>query len=133
MTRTFPILISATLLLGATDVAGADRVKAGQWETTITVASSKPMGTKYCLTAADAKAMNGDVATLREYVKKTTAEQSGGRCTVKDVKLSGNQTTVTIVCGRTEVTNTTKYFGDRFESSDSNNTKVVGKRLGACP
>lgn len=132
MIRTFAVLLTATLL-GTINADAADRVKAGQWEATMTLASSKPMVTKYCITAPDAQAMNGDEASLRRYVERSTAQQTAGRCTVKDVKLSGNQTVVTLVCGKAEVTNTTKYFGDRFESSDSNDTKVVGKRVGACP
>jgi hypothetical protein len=134
MIRTFAApLFSAVLLLGAASAAAADRVQAGQWETTMTVGSAKPVVTKYCITPAEARQMSGDLATLRKYVEESTTANTGGRCAVKKVALNGNQTVVTIACGKTEVVGTTTYHGDRYESSDSAGSTVVGKRLGACP
>jgi hypothetical protein len=122
----------AVLLLCATSVVAADRVQSGEWETTMTMGSTKPMVSKHCITAAEAKLMNGDVATLRKYVEESTAKNTAGRCTVKDVALNGNRTTVTIACGKTVVSSTTTYHGDRYESTSSNGSSLAGKRLGAC-
>lgn len=119
----------ATLLLTA-----ADRVKAGQWESTMTMAAGKPMVTKYCITDADARMMNGDLATLRKYLVDSTAKNTGGRCTVKSLELRDNHTTIAkLTCGKTEIVNTTTYSGDRYSSTSSNNVTVAGKRVGACP
>lgn len=134
MTRMFAVsLLSATLLLSATNLAAADRIQAGQWESKMTLGTGKPMLTKYCITAADAASMNGDLATLRKYLEESTAASTKGVCTVKNVTLNGNRTVVTLVCNKNEVTNTTTYHGDRYESTSSNGATVDGKRLGSCP
>jgi len=126
-------LLSSALLFCAADASAADRVQAGQWETTLTGATPQPMVTKYCITAAEARAMNGDLATLRKYLEESTAANTKGRCAVKDVELDGNRTVVTMKCGKTEVVGTTTYHGDRYESTSSNGSTVTGRRLGACP
>jgi hypothetical protein len=123
---------SGILFLSASNAAAADRVQAGEWENKMTMGAAKPTLTKHCITAAEAKAMNGDVAVLRKYLEQSTAANTRGRCTVKSVELKANVTTVTIACGKTEVTSTTTYHGDHYESSSSNGTTLVGKRLGAC-
>ncbi len=130
MTRLLAVLLTCATTLAA---AAADRVQAGQWETNMTSGSAKPIVGKYCISAAEAKAMSGDVATLRKYVEESTKANTAGRCTVKAVALNGDRTVITIACGKTEITNTTTYRGDRFESTSSNGTIVAGKRLGACP
>ena len=121
------------VMLYSTSAAAADRVQAGQWETKMTIGSGKPMVTKYCITAAEARSMNGDEATLRKYLVESTAANTGGRCLVRSVTLKDDVTTVAIVCGKTEVVTSTSYHGDKYESSSSNGAKVAGKRLGACP
>lgn len=97
------------------------------------VGTGKPMVTKFCITAADAKSMSGDEATLRKYLEESTDKNTGGRCAVKSVKLDGNRTVVNMVCGRTEIVTTTTYYGDRYEATTSNGAVVSGKRLGDCP
>jgi hypothetical protein len=135
VTRQFAVTLfsSATLLLGAANVAAAGRVQAGQWETRLTMGSGKPMLTKYCITTGEAESMNGDEATLRKYLEQSTATNTKGRCTVKSVKVDDNRTIVTVVCGKSEVVTTTTYHGDHYESSSSSGATVVGKRLGDCP
>lgn len=127
--------IFGVLLLSfvTTSLHAADRVQAGQWETTLTMGAGKPMVSKYCIGAAEAKAMNGDEAGLRKYLEESTAANTKGRCSVKSVELEDDTTTVALVCGRTEVASTTRYFGDRYESKSSNGTVVAGKRIGDCP
>jgi len=126
------LLSFSILLLVAPPVRAADRVQAGEWETKATIAG-KPTVTKHCITAEEARLMNGDEATLRKYVEQSTAEKTRGRCAVKSVSVSGNKTVVTIACGSVSVTGTTIYHGDHYESTSSNGTSLVGKRLGACP
>ena len=84
------VIVSATLFCSA-DALAADRVQAGEWETTMTGIGPSPMVTKYCISAKEAKAMSGDLATLRKFVTESTAEKTGGRCSVKDVELKGNR------------------------------------------
>ena len=123
----------ATLVFGARNTAAADRVQAGEWETKLTLGSAEPMLTRYCITAADAESMNGDLATLRKYLEESTETNTQGTCKVKKVELNDNRSIVTIACGETEVVGTTTYHGDRFEASSSDGSTVTGKRIGACP
>src|SRR4051794_13796126 len=83
--------------------AAADRVRAGQWETTMTVGQGKPAVTTHCITSSEAGLMNGDAAALRKYVEESTAQKTKGRCAVRSVVVEGNRTIVTIACGKTEV------------------------------
>jgi hypothetical protein len=120
-------------LLAAPQTFAAARVQAGQWETKLTIGSSKPMRTEYCITPQEAALMNGDLATLRKYLEQSTREKTAGRCAIRDVAIKGNQTIVTIACGKSVVVGTTTYHGDRYESSSSDGSSVMGKRVGDCP
>lgn len=124
--------VSMMFVFVASQAFAADRVKAGRWETTLTMGSATPMRTEYCVTAAEAGKMNGDAATLRKYLQESTAEKTNGRCALRDVKIKGKQTIVTIACGRTEVVGTTTYHGDRYEATNSDGSRVAGKRVGDC-
>jgi Protein of unknown function (DUF3617) len=123
------LLSIAMLALTVAEVRATDRVHPGQWETTIS-AGGQDRVMKSCVTAAEASAANGDEKTFRDSVVKT-AQDAG--CTVKDVKVSGNQVTSDATCGGHQSTSTTTYHGDWFEVTSSTGTKVVAKRIGACP
>ena len=124
------LLLSITMLaLTVAEVRAADRVQPGQWETTISAGGRDRVLTS-CVTAAEASAANGDEKTFRASVVKA-AEEAG--CTVKDVKVSGNQVTSDATCGGMQATSTTTYHGDWYEQTSSNGTKVRAKRVGACP
>jgi len=117
------------LALTITAAHAADRVQPGQWETTIT-SGGRDRVLKSCVTAAEANVANGDEKTFQQSVVKT-AEDAG--CTVKDVKVSGNQVISDASCGGHQNTSTTTYHGDWYEQTSSNGTKVRAKRVGACP
>ena len=123
------LLSIAMLALMPAEARAADRVQPGQWETTIT-AGARDRVLKSCVTAAEANVANGDEKTFRASMVKT-AEDAG--CTVKDVKVSGNQVTSDATCGGMQATSTTTYHGDWYEQTSSNGTKVRAKRVGACP
>lgn len=123
------LLFVALLALTVAVAHAADRVHPGQWETTIS-AGGRDRVMKSCVTAAEANAANGDEKTFRDSVVKT-AEQAG--CTIKDVKVSGNQVVSDATCGGHQATSTTTYHGDWYEQTSSNGSKVSAKRVGACP
>ena len=123
------VLSIAMLALTVTAACAADRVRAGQWETTIT-AGARDRVMKSCVTAAEANLANGDEKTFQQSVVKT-AEDAG--CTVRDVKVSGNQVTSDATCGGMQATSTTTYHGDWYEQVSSNGSKVRAKRVGPCP
>lgn len=135
MTNVFAVTLLSFAILapGAAMAGAAERVKAGQWETTLKLKSGEPVLTKNCVTAGEARFMNGDLATLRKYLEESTAANTQGRCAVKRVELNDNRVIVTMVCGKTETVGTTTYHGDRYESSSSGGVTIVGKRLGDCP
>ena len=124
------LLLSITMLaLTVAEVRAADRVQPGQWETTISAGGRDRVLTS-CVTAAEASAANGDEKTFQVSVVKT-AQDAG--CTVKDVKVSGNQVTSDATCGGMQATSTTTYHGDWYEQVSSNGSKVRAKRVGPCP
>jgi Protein of unknown function (DUF3617) len=123
------LLSIAMLALTVAEARAADRVQPGQWETTIS-AGGRDRVIKSCVTAAEASVANGDEKAFRASVVKT-AEDAG--CTVKDVKVSGNQVISDGTCGGMQNTSTTTYHGDWYEQTSSNGAKVRAKRVGACP
>jgi hypothetical protein len=123
------LLSIAMLALTVAEARAADRLQPGQWETTIS-AGGRDRAMQICVTAADARAVNGNEKTFEASVLKT-AQDAG--CTVKDVKVSGNQVTSDATCGGHQSTSTTTYHGDWFEVTSSTGAKVVAKRIGACP
>lgn len=123
------VLWIAMLALSVTPARAADRVHAGQWEITIgDGAQGAPM--RSCVTAGHANVANGDDKAFQEYLVKA-AEEVG--CTVKDVKVSGNQVTIDSACAGEQNMNTTTYHGDWYEQVNSNGMKIRAKRIGACP
>ena len=127
-THSSRMLIALLLLCSVAVASAAERVRAGLWETTITIAG-KPVVSSGCITEADAATMNGDAATIRAYLEKSSAKAG---CTVKNVTVNGNQVVVTNVCRRAENVGTTTYKGDSSETVNSNGAKVQSRRVGAC-
>lgn len=125
-----PFVLSITMLaLSVTPARGADRVHAGQWE--ITIGDGAPgSAMRSCVSAAHANVANADDKTFQQYLVKA-AEEVG--CTVKDVKVAGNQVTIDSVCAGEPNLNTTTYHGDWYEQVNSNGMKIRATRIGACP
>ena len=132
-TSAFVLLSLIVLGLNTPVAQAADRVRAGQWETTLAMKSGPPTTIKTCMTATEAGYLNGGSAALRKYLEKSTAEKTNGRCALKDLKVNGNEITATTVCGKTTTAVTTSYHGDRYASSSTGGVTIKGKRLGACP
>ena len=128
--RTNSLALSGLLLSGALAHAdAAERVHAGQWQTTANVAGQS-MTRSICLSADDAALINGDAASIKLYAEKVGAPAG---CKVKDVKISGNQVAVTSICASgKESVGTTTYHGDRYEAVNTNGTKAESKRVGDC-
>ncbi|HEV2042923.1 MAG TPA: DUF3617 family protein [Casimicrobiaceae bacterium] len=123
------VLSVAIIALTVAEARAADRVQPGQWETTISAGGQNRVMTS-CVTAAEVSAANGDEKTFQASVVKT-AQDAG--CTVKDIKVSGNQVTSDVTCGGQQSTSMTTFHGDSYEQTSSNGTTVRGKRVGACP
>ncbi len=123
---------SALLILMAASAQAAERVHAGQWETVLTTKQGAGTTTAACLTAAEAAFVNGDAAGLRKHLEESMTKNTRGRCTVKDVKVTELTVIVLTACGSNEMTATTTYHGDRFDTLTTSGTTITGRRLGAC-
>ena len=122
------LALFVAIAVPAAGAGAADRVHAGEWETTVE-SGGKTFSMKSCATPAQAAVMNGDDRMLREGIEKATA---GSGCTVTGVKASGNQVTVSSQCSMGANTGTTTYHGDSYDSENTNGTKVHAKRVGPC-
>ena len=129
-------IICKAVLLGAcafgcltVATAAANRVRAGQWETTLTIAG-RGVSRSTCLSQADADAINGDAQSIKAYAERVSTPAA---CKVTDVKIVGDQVVVTSVCaeGKQNV-GTTTYHGDTFETVNTNGAKSQSKWIGAC-
>ena len=133
----FTLLTLAALLLLATPSAwAAERMQVGQWEMTSLVRGHSQTST-HCVTAQEAKAVNGSAADLRAFLEETT---QAAHCKVENLKMEGTTVSYTTACATTSIDSTTTYHGDRFEmvmntkgGGDSALRTVKARRLGACP
>ena len=79
------VLLSACVFACCGLVAdAADRVRAGQWEQTLTVAG-RTIAKSTCLTQSDADAINGDARAIKAYTEKVNAPAG---CTVISARIS---------------------------------------------
>lgn len=140
---TLTLLSPRALLLGAliaspalcpSQLHAADRLTVGLYEGTATV-NGKDQPFTHCFTAAEAKNVNADAKTGRQYAE----EASKGVCNVTAYDITGATISMTVVCGKSVTTTVGTYHGDAFESEA---TRKVGdsvlvihtkaKRVGAC-
>jgi hypothetical protein len=123
------LLLSTLVTFLVLPAWAADRVRAGEWETTVNL-GGRSMTKSICLTQVDADAINGDAKSMRAFVEKIN---EGTNCKVDDIKANGNQVTVTSTCGDgKQRVGTTTYHGDSYETVTSNGMKAQSKRLGPC-
>jgi len=122
------LLLACAVAASTLPAVAADRVQAGQWETTLNMAG-RTMTRSICLTQSDADLINGDAKSIRTYADKVGAPAG---CKVTDVKINGNQVTVTSACANGENVGTTTYHGDAYETTNTNGAKAQSKRVGAC-
>jgi hypothetical protein len=126
--RYIPALLTCLLASLALSADAADRVHAGQWDTTMTV-NGKTRTLSACIPQGEADAMNGDANSIRAAVEKSTAATG---CKVTDVKVNGGQVIVASICAGKEGLGTTVYHGDSAETETANGAKFLARRVGAC-
>ena len=122
-----PIAAIAFACLALPAVA-ADRVHAGQWESTWT-GGGRSRTVSNCMSQGDADAMNGDAKAVRAYLEKIIPPSI---CKLSDIQLSGGKIVYTSVCNGATNVITTTYHGDSFESTDSQGSTSQAKRTGPC-
>jgi Protein of unknown function (DUF3617) len=133
MSAVFCLLLSTVTALHA-----EDRMRAGNWETTVTAADGKTATRNACLNAHDAATSNGSPEVIRAEAEKALAKS--GACKLKDFKIDAKSKTDTMVCGDDTIHNeTTFHGGDSFETTTTRTSGGVvtvahfkGRRTGDC-
>jgi uncharacterized protein (DUF2147 family) len=129
MTLRRALFVACAVVCSALPAAAADRVHAGQWDTTLEMLG-RSVTRSACISQSDADAINGDAKSIKAYVEKASAPAG---CRVTDVKISGNQVSVTTVCAAgKENVGTTTYHGESSETVNTNGAKSQSKRVGSC-
>ncbi len=126
------------MLATVTVLHAADRMRAGNWETTVTAAEGQTSKRNACLNAHDAAMSNGSPEVIRAETEKAMAKT--GACKLKDFNLDDKSKTETMVCGADTIHNeTTFHGGDSFETTTTHTgaggVKVAhfkGRRTGEC-
>ena len=129
----FYLVFSAVTALHA-----QDRMRAGNWETTVTAADGKTATRNACMSAQIAAMSNGSAAVIRAETEKAIAKSGG--CQLKDFNLDSKSKTETMVCGGNTIHNeTTFHGGDSFETTTTRTHGGVvtvahfkGRRTGDC-
>lgn len=124
--RTLLIGSLASLMASVTlPLLAADRQVPGQYEFTVT-ADGKTRTSLYCVTPEDARAVNADAKTGRDYAEKAAK----GTCAITLYEVRGDTVSLTMTCGGDSVraTNTT-YHGDSFEGDNTYTFTADGKRM----
>jgi hypothetical protein len=131
---TAPLIAALACACLALPAAAADRMQAGQWSGTTTVAG-KTFPTSTCMGPSDVAAMNGDVASVSKYLATTIPPEI---CALSNIHVNGNQIVYTSVCkgaggiATAPNTVTTTYHSNSFESVDERGTKSEAKLTGPC-
>jgi hypothetical protein len=111
-------------LSAATALHAQDRMRAGNWENTVTTADGQTMTKSACLSAHDAAMSNGSPTVIRAEIEKSLGKSGG--CKLTDFKMDNNRKTETIVCGSDTVrTETTFHGGDSLDTTTTQTRKGV--------
>jgi Protein of unknown function (DUF3617) len=132
------VLLSTIALtfLAAPPLSAAERLHAGQWEFTSTT-KGEATTFKRCITAEEARSVDGDAKSARAYAEKAAA----GACKITDYKVGGDTISYAMTCGITTIRSTATYHGDTVEgdtfTKPGGGPEILshskGRRLGNCP
>jgi hypothetical protein len=109
------------LLSSVTALQAADRMRAGNWENTVTAANGQTATRNACLTAHDAAMSNGSPEVIRAETEKAIAKSG---CKLKDFSIDDKSKTETMVCGDDSIHNETTFHGG--ESFETTTTRTKG-------
>lgn len=125
-------------LMLSTVLHAQDRMRAGNWESTLIAADGQTTTRNACLSEHDAAMSNGSPEVIRAEVEKAMAKS--GACKITDFHIDDKSKTDTMVCGANTVHNeTTFHGGDSFETTTTHTKNGVvtvahfkGRRTGDC-
>ena len=132
------VAVVALFALLATTVSAADLMRPGMWENMTFVDApnnpGKAPGRKAsrCYTEKELAGLNGrDAAAVAAYF----AGPNPGKCTIRDMKFTGNHATWTTDCGNSVMHSETTFRGDTIESvvkADAVTVHMTSRRIGDC-
>ena len=122
------IVVMSTLccLIAAftTPLLAAARETPGKYEFTV-IADGKTHVSTYCVTPAEADAVNADEGSGRAYAEKAAK----GACSVTTYQVRGETISSTLSCGEGERASKVTYHGDSFEGETTYSFPANGKRM----
>jgi Protein of unknown function (DUF3617) len=135
--RTLSRAILCGLFLASGPLLAGVRVVSGQWEHTMTTdGETQSRKVTACLSADEAKGINGDSKAGRAYFEK----KQKGPCKIKTFEIKGNTLSYALSCGDRTIENKTTFHGETSEgvsitkALDGTHTMhVKSRRLGPCP
>jgi hypothetical protein len=115
MTNKRSLALAGLIALGFTvgpSLRAQDRMRPGQWETTVT-SDGKSTSITSCITAAESAIANQSAKELRVSMEKSVATSGKGSCkvTVKDFTAADNVVTTEVTCRDITYVNTTNVQG----------------------
>ncbi|MDQ6891743.1 MAG: DUF3617 domain-containing protein [Acidobacteriota bacterium] len=131
-------VVSAFALLATPPASAADLMRPGLWENLTFVDApnnpGKAPGRKAsrCYTAKELAGLNArDANAVAAYF----AGPNPGKCTIRDMKFTGNHATWTTDCGGDVMHSDTTFHGDSMESvvkAESVTIHMTSRRIGDC-
>lgn len=107
--RTTILAVMCLALFAVTVSHAQERMRAGNWENTVTTANGQTMTKNACMTAENAAMANGSPAAIRAETEKALAKS--GRCKLTEFNIDVNGKTETMVCGEDTIHNESKFHG----------------------
>jgi len=138
-TRSIALVIftAGVLALASAPLSAGERLRPGEWEYTIVHAGAEPHVFKHCVTADEAKSINGDTASARAWVEKKAA----GNCTITSYDVHGDTVSYAMTCGPVSIRAKAVFHGDTSEGEETSKngsapevvSHLKSRRLGDCP
>jgi len=92
--RTGNIVLIGVLLGSLFPAQAGDRIAGGKWEAAMTT-DGETRTVSFCVSAAEAAAINGDSKSGREFAEK----KAGGRCAISAYEIKGDTVSYSLACG----------------------------------
>lgn len=135
-TKSARVFAFAVLFAGTACLHAEERMRAGLWEVITTVDGKSASLGNTCYTAAMVEVANLPAKELRAATERLATRRG---CTIKEFKMTGEELSMSKVCGPKSVVVTSTYSKDVFETVDTTTEngvakiiKMKGRRIGEC-
>ena len=124
--RTTILAVMCLALFAVTVSHAQERMRAGNWENTVTTANGQTMTKNACMTAENAAMANGSPAAIRAETEKALAKS--GRCKLTEFNIDVNGKTETMVCGEDTIHNESKFHGGTASKPQPPGPRAASRR-----